>query len=127
MRADCLPHASVFVRVNNEPLPEHHAEDASADDNMTATSFIEAVPGAQFTVYLLLDAAFAYRNPKDKLSFKVLIDGERVKESIVSTHALPIAAETDGQIEVNYGITTLKRLTFAEHTPCMLVQLHLQV
>jgi hypothetical protein len=116
MRADCLPHANVTVRVAGEALTEHHTENFSADDAMTATSFVEAVPGARFTVDLNLEPGFAYRNHKDRISFLVYVDGQWVKDSIITSHVLPHSVAINGLLETLSGVSTLKRLSFAEHT-----------
>jgi hypothetical protein len=119
MRAGCLPHANVTVRVNNEDVAEHGTEASSAHDAMTATSFVEAVPGAEFAVHLRLEAEFAYRNPRDRISFCVYVDGKWVRDLIITSHTLPWTAVIKGLVETKSGITTLKSLSFAEHTSSM--------
>jgi hypothetical protein len=130
MRADCLPFASVTVRVNGEPLTEHHAEGISENDNMTATSFVEAVPGAQFTVNLAIEPGYAYCNRKEKLSFKVSVDGHCIQDVIIGTrtHDLPQTSTAQGLAETNAdGGSTRKRLHFAEHTSSMSVYPNLKI
>ena len=63
MRADCLPGAAVTVRVNCQPLAEY----ATENGDLTATTFIEAIPGAEFDIALNLSHGFAYRDPADRL------------------------------------------------------------
>jgi hypothetical protein len=112
MHADCLPGATVTVRVNGTPLTEH----ATENGDLSATTFVEAVAGAEFDVALNWDNNFAYRNAADRIRFTVYVDGEWVQTPIVSTHAV-FASESivAGPEETRNGMTTIKRLTFAQH------------
>jgi hypothetical protein len=116
MYADCLPGASVTVRVNGVPLTEH----ATENSNLSATTFVEAVAGAKFDIALNLDYHFAYRNPADRISFCVSVDGEPVKVVILSTHLQYISEHlVEGPEETRNGVTTLRRLTFAQYASSM--------
>ena len=114
MRAHCLPHANVVVRVNGEALNEHQTE----NEALTATTFIEAVPGAIFDLSLLLDPGFAYRRPHDRIVFKVLVDGQHI-ESVAACPPVQTTSTTtmSGLITRKPEGSTMQRLTFAEHTP----------
>lgn len=115
MRADCLPHANVVVRVNGEALDEHQTE----NDALTTTTFIESIPGAQFWVELKLEAEFAYRDPNDKLRFTVHVDGENVRSKMFHTHYSPeLIHINEGAVATLNGVSTLRRYTFAEHASC---------
>lgn len=115
MYADCLPGAQVTVRVNGQALTEH----ATENGQLNATTFVEAVPGAQFTVNLDLEAAFAYRDPRDRLEFGLWVDGQWIRSAIVASHSLPCSHMSVGLMETKSGVSTLKRLSFAEHTSSM--------
>jgi len=116
MYADCLPGADVTVRVNGQALTEH----ATENDLLSATTFVEAVAGAEFEVALVLSPHFAYRNPADKIRFHVTVDGEWVRTPILTTHLLPtIEAIVEGPQQTQNGVTTFRRLNFAQHTSSM--------
>jgi hypothetical protein len=117
MRANCLPHARVSVLVNGTALTEHCMD---SGDGKGALSFIEAVPGATFTVELELEAPFANLNPKDLLTFCIYLDGEAVCSNLVYTSVRPVKSTLDGVLEQQQGQTTLKSFVFAEHTTSML-------
>lgn len=123
MHADCLPHASVSIKVNHEALTEYNTENTSADNATTATTFVEATPGANFTVHLQLGAAFAYRGRGDCITFRVYGDGEYVGGVVVETSLMPTKAYVDGLVEVRAGVSTLRKLSFAEHTSSMFASL----
>ena len=72
MRANCLPHASVSVIVNDEALRELRTR--ILDDG--ATTFIETVDGAAFEVELELEEDFAYST--GQLDFELYLDGKWV-------------------------------------------------
>lgn len=115
MRADGLPHADVVVRVNGEALTEHQTE----NEALTATTFIEAIPGAHFWVELKLEAGFAYRDPNDKLRFTVHVDGECARSSMFHTHYSPESIHiNEGAVATLDGVSTLRRYTFAAHASC---------
>lgn len=118
MRADCLPHANVVVRVNGEVLTEYQTE----DEALTAATFIEATPGAHFSVGLNLDAGFAYRDPKDRILFKVHVDGLYVRSHILTTHLKPVVDDTiAGAVDTKDGVSTLKRCCLqSTHPVCHL-------
>ena len=119
MRADCLPGAAVTVRVNCQPLAEY----ATENGDLTATTFIEAIPGAEFDIALNLSHGFAYRDPADRLRFCVSVDGEFVRCHILSTHLQYLSEHlVEGPEETRNGVTTLKRLTFAQHASSMYTQ-----
>lgn len=116
MHADCLPGAAVTVRVNGIPLIEHATENC----DLSATTFVEAVAGAEFDVALNLRHGFAYRAPADRIRFCVYVDGEFVKAPIISTHLQYVAEYlVEGPEETKNGVTTSKRLTFAQHASSM--------
>lgn len=112
MRADCLPFASVSVRVNGRNLQELQTEGVSGDDAMTATTYIEAVDGAEFDVCLKLERGFAYK--QDQLSFKVDVDGAYAGGTAVSLNGADIESWIEGAIESDGGrLATLRKLRFA--------------
>lgn len=112
MRADCLPSADVTVRVNGTALTEHQ----TTNEVLTATSFVQADTGANFTIELKIEAGFAYRIPSDRIIFRALVDGAEIRRNVVATHLLPSCTSTiDGLNETKNGVSTLQRLSFAEH------------
>lgn len=115
MRADCLPGAAVTVRVNGQPLAEY----ATENGDLTATTFIEAIPGAEFDIALNLSHGFAYRDPADRLGFLVSVDGQYIQCPILPTHIVHVSQNiVEGPEETHNGVTTVKRLTFAQHASC---------
>lgn len=117
MRANCLPHARVSVLVNGNTLPEYNTD---SGDGKGALSFIEAVPGAAFTVELELEAAFVNRNPLDALTFSIYLDGEVACSNLVYLTFRPVKSILDGVLEQQQGQTTLRGFVFAELTTSML-------
>jgi hypothetical protein len=118
MRANRLPHARVSVLVNGNILPEYNTD---SGDGKGALSFIEAVPGAAFTVELELEAAFVNRNPLDALTFSIYLDGEVVCSNLVYLTFRPaVKSILDGVLEQQQGQTTLRGFVFAELTTSML-------
>jgi hypothetical protein len=117
MRANCLPYARVSVLVNGTALTEYCTE---SGDGKGALSFIEAVPGAKFTVELELEAPFANHNPQDLLTFCIYLDGEAVCSNLVYPSVRPVKSTLDGVLEQQQGQTTLRGFVFAEHTTSML-------
>jgi hypothetical protein len=111
MHADCLPNAAVTVRVNGTLLTEH----ATENDHLSATTFVEAVAGAEFDVALTWNDNFAYRVPTDRIRCSVYIDGQWVQTPIVSTQFPFYQRIVEGPQQTINGVTTLKRLTFAQH------------
>ena len=109
MYADCLPGASVTVRVNGVPLIEH----ATEHSDMSATTFVEAVAGAEFDVALDLDHHFEYRRPTDEIQFAVYVDGAFV-QSFLLKH-IHYHTFVQGPEETQDSVNTLKYLTFAQH------------
>ena len=109
MHADCLPGAAVTVRVSGVPLTEHSTENS----DMSATTFVEAVAGAEFDVTLNLSQHFAYRDPADMIDFSVYVDGSWVQGPLLKHFHNDSIVE--GPEETRNGVTTLKRLTFAQH------------
>lgn len=122
MLADCLPGAAVTVRVNREPLAEH----ATENDAMSATTFVEAIPGAEFEVFLNFSQPFAYLSRADRIRFSVYVDGEWVRTPIVCADLLHFNEHiVEGPQETKNGVTTTKRLTFAQHASSMGIVCHL--
>ena len=116
MYADCLPGASVTVRVNGVPLTEH----ATENSDLSATTFVEAVAGAEFDVSLDWDDHFAYRNPADRIKFTVYVDGKWIRSLVLPMHLRSMKNPiVEGPYETNNGVTTVKRLTFAQHASSM--------
>jgi hypothetical protein len=112
MRADCLPHASVIVSVNDKILTEHSTE----NDALSVTTFVEAVAGAHFAVVLQLHDAFAYRHPSDRIHFAVHLDGEYAAAYIVnpSTQS-PVKSTINSTVETIHNQTTRRNFIFASH------------
>lgn len=109
MYADCLPGARVEVQVNNESLAEH----ATENDAVSATTFVEVVAGASFTVVLHIEAAFAYRNPTDRVSFGLHLDGEWAS-SLVVDPKIHFKSTHEFAIERVGNTVTQRRFLFAE-------------
>jgi hypothetical protein len=112
MLADCLPGAKVTVRVNGTPLTEHATENGV----LTATTFVEAIAGAEFDVALNWRDHSTYRDPEDRIRFCVHVDGEWVRAPIITAHSPFFRNKiVEGPQETRNGVTTVKRLTFAQH------------
>lgn len=112
MHADCLPGATVTVRVNGTPLTEY----ATENSDMTATTFVEAVAGAQFDIALTWTDFFAYRAAADRIRFCVYVDGQWVGTPIVSTHIPRLYQNVvEGPQTTLNGMTTFSPLTFEQH------------
>jgi hypothetical protein len=109
MHADCLPGAAVTVRVNGIPLIEH----ATENGDLSATTFVEAVAGAEFDIALNLNQHFAYRNPADSIQFSVYVDGAWVQSYLLRHHENQSVVQ--GPENTRNGMTTCKHLTFAQH------------
>ncbi|GAB7327866.1 hypothetical protein MBLNU13_g11655t1 [Cladosporium sp. NU13] len=109
MYADCLPGASVTVRVSGLPLIEH----ATEHSDMSATTFVEAVAGAEFDVALKLNQHFAYSNPANEIQFSVYVDGAFVQSFLLRHNDNKCVIH--GPEETRKGVTTIKHLTFAQH------------
>lgn len=114
MRADCLPFASVSVRVNGEVLHEYQTEGTSADEAMTATAYIESVDGAEFDVSLLVQTAFAYKS--DCLEFIIHIDGKWMAGQVVHLNGKRKLGAVDGATcPAENGRATFRKFRFAAH------------
>lgn len=119
MIADCLPGARVTVRVNGQALTEH----ATENNEMSANTFVEAVAGAEFEVVLNLSPPFAYRNAADRIRCTVTVDGQWVRTPIIITHVLQdIETIVEGPQETRNGVTTFRRLSFAQHASSMCLE-----
>ncbi|KAL1583153.1 hypothetical protein WHR41_07916 [Cladosporium halotolerans] len=116
MRADCLPFASIVVRVNGQDVQEHQTEPTSADNVKTAVTYIEAVDGAAFGLHLILERGFAYT--VDHLIMQVSLDGKWVTGRFVELQRLKYGREclnvTNVHETVN-GVTTARDFLFATH------------
>jgi hypothetical protein len=75
MRIDRLPKASVAIHVNGSALHEHMAE---SEHQMIATSYVEAVSGAEFSVVLKLEPRFRLRDKSQVLVCAISLDGQEV-------------------------------------------------
>lgn len=116
MRADCLPFASIVVRVNGQDVQEYQTEQTSADNVKTAVTYIEAVDGAAFGLHLILERGFAYT--VDHLIMQVSLDGKWVTGRFVELQRLKYRREclnvTNVHETVN-GVTTARDFLFATH------------
>jgi hypothetical protein len=117
MRADYLPHARVSVLVNGVALTEFSTK---SGDGQGATTFIEAVPGATFSVEVELEPAFATRRLKDQIVSSIRLDGETVSGSVIYADNLPAKSMVSGVSERKNGEATLRAFVFAEHATGML-------
>lgn len=111
MHAGCLPGADVTVRVNGEPLTEY----ATENGDLSATTFVEAIAGAEFNVTLKWSEYSADQTPADRIAFSVFVDGEWIRTPVVSTHGWRDECTVNGPQEIRNGLTTTKCLTFAQH------------
>jgi len=112
MRADCLPHACVSVLVDGVALPEYSTE---SGDGMSATTFIEAVPGAAFTIQLEVEAQFCQRDRNDKLNFVVYLDGEFVRAIPARVDKRPVTKVMNGAREKTSNGCASRAFVFAQH------------
>lgn len=116
MRADCLPFAQVTVRVNGRDLEEHQTEPADEANLTKATTYVECVAGAEFSVHLLLEPGFAY--VRDQLNFSVHVDGQWIGARLVELSSLTMGSatcEVAGKTEFSNGTHILRKLKFAAH------------
>jgi hypothetical protein len=117
MRADCLPHARVSVLVNGAALTEYSTE---SDDGLGATTFVEAVPGAAFTVELEIEAHFRQLHPKDRVNFILYLDGEYVSSILLHMEPRPVKNVMDGAREQTDHQCMFRPFLFAQHETSML-------
>jgi hypothetical protein len=111
MRADCLPGACVSVRVGGENAVEYGLE----NDATQATAFIEAIPGTSFAIVLDIEQDFAYRQPQDRLEFRVFIDGQMARSKVTPTHHANVFQKlVDGRIENVKGVDMFREFQFVE-------------
>jgi hypothetical protein len=117
MYADCLPGACVTVSIAGEKAVEYDTE----NEPLRAKSFIEAIPGANFTVNLDVEQHFAYRNPEDTLRFKVSLDGHKARANLIDTHRRNVIhIKVEGvKIVTEDDVVMLKKFQFAEHDSSM--------
>lgn len=116
MRANCLPFASVVLRTDGCNLEEYQTEAESADDAMTATCFVEAVDGAEFTVTTTLERGFAHT--VDDLTMWMHLDGKRIAGLYMSLHDLAhrsVNAEIKEAYENWEGTHVARAFRFAAH------------
>ncbi|KAM0716428.1 hypothetical protein Q7P37_007873 [Cladosporium fusiforme] len=114
MRPDCLPSASVSVRVNGRDLQEYNTEGSSEDDAMIATTYVEAVEDAEFEVCLHLERGFAYA--WDYLAFKTQVDGVVIRNRIIPLNGQEMSFIIQGLVEpLAHGKSQLKKCRFAAH------------
>jgi hypothetical protein len=117
MRARCLTHASVTIRVNGQVLTEHSTQ----DDGSSISTFVEAVAGAKFAVVLQLSNAFTntWRDPRDQINFGVYVDGEWAAGLIVQPKDRSHNKSTlDSALETENNRTTRRNFIFARHETC---------
>lgn len=112
MRAECLPHASVTVQVNGSAIQEYHVE---SGDAKTASCYVEAVSGAEFSVVLALEPDYAYSD--DDLLFSVFIDGHHARAFVINSTELGKDCTKTIESVRDYadGFVSFKRFTFAQH------------
>lgn len=77
MRIARLPKASVAIHVNGNALREYEAE---SEHPTTATSYVETVNGAEFSVVLKLERGFSFRD-KELASTSLSTDCTRLVSS----------------------------------------------
>lgn len=112
MYADCLPGARVTVSIAGEEAVEYETE----NEPLRATSFIEAITGANFAIVLDIERDFAYRNPQDFIEFKISLDGQGANSSLVRTHRQHVVqCRVDGVTFKTGNVMMLKMFQFAEH------------
>ena len=117
MYADCLLGACVTVSVAGEKAVEYETE----NEPVKVKSFIEAIPGANFAVFLNIEEHFAYRNPQDSLRFKASLDGRKARASLIATHHQnAFQVKIDGvKTLTDDNVTVLKAFQFAVHDSSM--------
>jgi len=112
MRIARLPKASVAVHVNGRALQEYEAE---SEDPMTATSYVETVNGAEFSVVLKLDRGF---RPGDKsLAVNVSLDGSPATGLLIRENELKmgITQSINKMVDEVDGVSCYRMFTFAQH------------
>ena len=115
MRIDCLPGVSVTIRVDGRDLLEYNTDEVDEDDNTVSSAFVEALPGANFSVELILGKTFPYK--RNDLSFDVHLDGAWARGLV-----LDLDNNKNGQPGTINGVvtedrngSTMKIFVFAEH------------
>ena len=108
-----LPKASVAIHVNGSALHEHPAE---SEFPMTATSYVESVSGAEFSVVLKLERRFAHQG-KRVLVCAISLDGQVVTSHLLNKKYLSQGTTKcwDNALDDVDGVSRFRKLTFAQH------------
>jgi hypothetical protein len=109
MRANCLPHASVSVTVNEEALQEIYTRTCPTG----ATIFIETVDGAAFEVELELEEGFAHS--AGQLDFELYLDGKWVGGLLVDLQQGPQSERMHDFLENSSAGQGTRKFMFAHH------------
>lgn len=112
MRVDRLRYASVTIQVHDNDLYEHLIE---SEDDKTALSYVEAVSGARFSVVLVLEPKFAYRD--EDLQFRVFLDGRLARSYMIRSEKMKegMTKSLDAVREYADGFSSYSKSTFAEN------------
>jgi aspartyl/asparaginyl-tRNA synthetase len=109
-----IPKASVEIHVNGSALHEHPAE---SELPMTATSYVETVGGAEFSVVLNLERHFTHFTLRDKqqvLVCAVSLDGQEVLRRMFRSEHLR-KGTTHCMDNAPDEMECFRKFTFAQH------------
>ena len=113
-----LPRASVALHVNGAALQEYGAE---SEHPMTATSYVETVHGAEFSVMLKLERNFTPRGSflrhDERLICAISLDGQAVTSHLLTAQHLKtgLTYGMDNARDNVDGVACYRKFTFAQH------------
>lgn len=114
MRSDYLAGASVVVREDGQDLREYEAETIQGAYK-TTTAYIESVPGAEFTVEVVFDNTYPYRD--NDLTAYISLDGVEMIGKICPKNKFSQRTITfDGAISGTADKPTIRKFAFAALT-----------
>lgn len=114
MRHDFTPGVWAYVNVDGVPLEEFgNEEDAEQDDRVHTATYVEAAPGATFTVSVVFDDHY-FPYPKDDIHCAMYLDGELVQGKLRDIKYKKNLVEIKERSEVLSTGTYVHKFQFAE-------------
>lgn len=108
------PGLEADIIVNKLACKEYHEpEDSNKDTPNSATRYIEAQDGANFTIRLRLDRRF--KHIKSDLAFGILLDGNVMRETFLekARHTHGRSFDTEGALGGSAGAVYEKKFLFS--------------